>query len=239
MPSSLPKKSAKRAVKKTMSDVPAVGSKEAARILEMRTLPDHKRHGLATAVLILVFLTLGCLAAATLMSEKVNTVVGYAQGLAARLGAAQQQNADLRGQLADIKTMQELATKVMAPPVVPSSLVWNTYTSPNLSLQYPDGYTVVKATNSFPALTIKGDQGRIEIFRMKDFPGGDRSFGLANINVGQSDLDQNIPKEFKSAAPDPSVPNGQPYSVWVYYGTGDAATKAVLDQMVGSIKVVK
>jgi len=196
-------------------------------------------HGLIAIAVILIFLTIGCLAAALLMSEKTTAAVGYAQALADRLTEAQRQNADLSNEVMDFKTLQALSKKAIAPAQVPIDIVWDTYSSPNLSLQYPDGDAVVKATNAFPVLTIKSDKGRIEIFRAKDFPGGDRPFGLKDPIVTQNEIDNNIPKEFKTAMTSPTDSKVQPYSVWIYYNAGDAATKAVLDQAVGTIKVAK
>jgi hypothetical protein len=227
MPGDLAKKPVRRAVKKIQpATVPAPAA-------------DPSRHGLATVTLILLFLTIGCLAAATLMTEKTRAVMDYAQGIAAQLNDSQKQNADLVEQITNLRTLQALAKKVMAPPGVPADIVWDTYASKNLSLQYPDGYTVVKATAAFPVLTIKSDKGRIEIFRMKDFPGGDRPFGFDDATVSQADLDNYVPKEFESAAPNPANPKIDPYNVWVYYGTGDDATKAILDQAVDTINMVK
>jgi|GEM_PF-4165911 len=226
MPNVLPKKPTKRAVKQIQLPTPVLQK-------------NHSHHGLATIAIILLFLTVGCLAAATLMSEKTSAVMTYAQNLAVRLAESQKQNADLVDQLTNFKTLQALAKKVMAPPAVPADMVWDAYASPNLTLQYPDGYAVVKATNAFPALTIKSDKGRIEIFRAKDFPGGDRVFGLKDPIVTQDEIDNNIPKEFKTASLAPENSKVQPYSVWIYYGTGDETTKAILDQAVGTIKVAK
>jgi hypothetical protein len=232
MPSAAPKKPVRRAVKQIQTPIaPATGAAPAAN--------DPSRHGLATVTIILLFLTVGCLAAATLVSEKMKTVEINAQTLAAQLDDSRAQNADLAEEVTNFKTLQALEKKVMAPAAVPADTVWDTYASPNLSLQYPDGYAVVKATAAFPALTIKGDKGRIEIFRMKDFPGGDRPLGFEDATVSQTDLDGFIPKEFKSAAPDPANPKIAPYNVWIYYGAGDDATKAVLDQAASTIKVVK
>jgi hypothetical protein len=231
MPSAMPKKPVKRTVKKIQTPIEPV--------IVAAPVVERPPHGLATATLILIFLTIGCLAAATLMSVKIKSIAGYAQNLAVELNDSRAQNTDMAGQVADLKTLQTLAKKLIAPPAVPADLVWDTYASPNLSLQYPNGYTVVKATTAFPALTIQSEKGRIEIFRMKDFPGGDRPFGFEDTNVTQAELDQYIPKEFKLAAPEPADPKISPYSVWIYYGVGDEATKAILDQAVGTIKVVK
>jgi hypothetical protein len=227
MASTLPKKAAKRAVKQ---DQTAVQPPPA--------LKTGTHHGLATVTLILLFLTIGCVAAAALMSEKTKTLVDYASSLATQLDRSQKQSADLTEEVANLKTLQILSKKVISPAVPPIDIVWKTYSSPNISIQYPDSYTVVKATSSFPALTIKSDKGRIEIFRMKDFPGGDRPFGFEDASVSQGELDNYIPKEFKSAA-NSTDSKVTPYSVWIFYGTGDEETKAVLDQAVSTIKVTK
>lgn len=207
----------------------------------MRPAAGKKHHGLLIFCTILIFLVIGCLAAAFLMSEKLKSVLAYADDAAARLAASEQQKNDISEQLNNIKTLNSLAAKVTAPAASLSDVVWDTYSSANLSMQYPDGYTVVKATSGFPALTIKSDKGKIEIFREKDFPGGSRMLGFSGDDPRppQAEIDEYIPKEFNSApalSPDSKI---QPYSVWVYYGTGDEATKAILDQAVSTIKVVK
>jgi len=232
MPSTLPKKYLKKPAKQVVSPVDLSGAPSSAK--------EQAHHGLAAVTIILLFLTVGCLAAATLISAKMKTVQAYAQTLAAQLGDAQQRNSDLTDQLTTIKTLQDLAKRVAVPASTPApaNIVWDTYASPNISLQYPDGYSVVKASSAFPALTIKSGQGRIEIFRMKDFPGGDRPFGFEDASGTQADLDNYVPKEFKTAS-NSADPKIAPYNVWIFYGTGDEATKALLDQAVASIKVTK
>ena len=232
----MPSAPLKKTVKRTAKKVQFV----AAPVLPSAAPVTHRsHHGLIAIAVILIFLTIGCLAAALLMGEKTKAVTDYAQALADRLTEAQKQNADLSDEVMDFKTLQALSKKAIAPAQVPIDIVWDTYSSPNLSLQYPDGYAIVKATNAFPALTIKSDKGRVEIFRAKDFPGGDRSFGLKDPIVTQNEIDNNITKEFKTAMTSPTDSKVQPYSVWIYYSAGDDATTAVLDQAAGTIKVAK
>jgi hypothetical protein len=225
MPSTLPKKTVKRTVKQNQMAVqplasPSVGS----------------HHGLATVTLILLFLTIGCVAATALMSQKTKSAVDYAGALATQLGHLQKQNADLSEELANLKTLQILSKKTIAPTVDFSDIVWKTYASPNISIQYPSDYTVVKATSDYPALSIKSDKGHIEIFRMKDW--GERPFGFQAADPSQHLIDIYIPKEYLSASSHDNQ-KVEPYSVWVYYGAGDETTKAVLDQAVSTIKVIK
>ena len=210
-------------------------------VLAEAVLPAKNRshHGLAAITVILVFLTAGCLAAVTLVSEKMKTVEVYAQDVAAQLGESQQRNSDLTDQLTTIKTLQALAKRAAMPAAAPPvDVVWATYSSSNITVQYPAGYIAVKATSAFPVLTLKGGNGRIEIFRMKDFPNGERPFGIKSADVTQADIDNYIPKELRSAT-NQADPKVVPYSVWVYYGSGDDAAKAVLDQAVASLKVTK
>jgi hypothetical protein len=234
MPSTPLKKTVKRTVKKVQP--------VAAPVLPSAAPVTHRsHHGLIAIAVILIFLTIGCLAAALLMGEKTKAVTDYAQALADRLTEAQRQNADLSGEVTDLKTLQALSKKAIAPAQVPIDIVWDTYSSPNLSLQYPDGYTVVKATNAFPALTIKSDKGRIEIFRMKDFPSGVRDAGCGASATGMSDveIDSNCPKDMLTTGVDYTNSNVFPYNLWLYYGNADTQTKAVLDEIVASIKVAK
>jgi len=232
MPSAAPKKPVRRAVKQIQTPIaPATGAAAAAN--------DPSRHGLATVTIILLFLTVGCLAAATLVSEKMKTVEINAQTLAAQLDDSRAQNADLAEEVTNFKTLQALEKKVMAPPVVPADIVWDTYASPNLALQYPDGYAVVKATNAFPVLSIKSDKGGMLIFRAKDISQStlpDGIMGTAVLGSGFNDDGFSMERTIIHSAIDPKV---APYNVWIYYGTGDDATKAVLDQAVGTIKVTK
>lgn len=228
MPSEPLKNTVKKTVKKTLPAAPALAAPGLS--------PSH--HGLAAITIILIFLAIGCLAAAMLMSQKIKTLSYYGQTVAASLAASQKKNAELSDDIMNIRTLQELAKMAAAPKTVPADIVWATYASPNISLQYPSDYTVVKATAAFPALTIKSPKGRIEIFRMKDFPGGDRPWGFEE-EITREDFDNYVPHEFKTAAPDPANPKILPYNVWIYYNEGDEATKAVLDQTAASIKVVK
>jgi len=233
----MPSAPSKKPVKGTAKKVQPV----AAPVLPSAPPVRHRsHHGLLAIAIILVFLTVGCLAAALLMGEKTITITDYAQNLAARLNDSQKQNADLSDEVMNLKTLQELAKKVMAPPAVPADIVWDTYASPNLTLQYPDGYTVVKATAAFPALTIKSDKGSIEIFRMKDFPQGVRypACGGSAMSMSDAEIDVNCPKDILTTNIDYTNSSVFPYNVWVYHGN-DTQTKAVLDEIVASIKVIK
>lgn len=233
MPRSLAKKATKKKAEAPVVQEPAI---PAGKILTMKESISPRHHGLAVGFLILLFLVVGCLSAAFLMSQKMKETFSVASLTYAQLAVSEKQKADLREQLDNLRTLRDLSNRI-APAVVPSDVTWETYASSNLSIQYPRGYEVVKASSSFPALTIKSDKGRIEIFRMKDFPNGDRPFGFEDADVSQAELDQYIPKEFKSAAA--ADPKAKPYSVWIYYGDGDETTKALLDQAVSSIKVLK
>jgi hypothetical protein len=236
MPSDLPKKTVKKTVKKIL---PAAS--EPASALTPELSPSH--HGLAAITIILIFLAIGCLAAAMLMSQKIKTLSYYGQTVAAQLTASEKKNADLSDNIMTIKTLQELAKKVAAPITVSGDIVWSTYASSNISLQYPSDYTAVKATADFPALTIKSDKGRIEIFRMKDFPRGVRypAIGATAMGMGgyDAELDANNPKDVLATNIDYTNSSVFPYNIWVYYSDADTQTKAVLDEIVASIKVVK
>ncbi len=228
MPRSLPKRSAKKKI--------AAPVAPAGRILEMKPSRMGWHHGLALGTVILIVVAIGAIAAAVLEYRNLAPAVKYAQNASNRIDELSKQNSDLSQQLTDLRTVNQLAAK--SPP---ADIVLDTYTSPNLSLQYPDGYTVVKATASFPALTIKSDKGRLEIFRMKDFPGGIRPAGCGATAMGMSDedIDKYCPKDMLTTGIDDTNSKVFPYNVWLYYNYADQQTKAIFDQIVASIKVIK
>lgn len=95
-----------------------------------------------------------------------------------------------------------------------------TYTSDSYTFEYPFSFTIEEATESFPALTVRGDSGRVEIFKMSDF--GDRPFGFSGEET-QEELDIYVPKEqFETEG----------YSVWLFYDENSSGeVKAIADSL--------
>ncbi len=85
---------------------------------------------------------------------------------------------------------------------------------------YPSDYKVIPRSENYPVLTVKkGDNQKLEIFKMKDF-GGDRSFDW-------------IPPKKKL-----KVGSGEnQYDVWIYYNSDDTETKHELESIFDSIEV--
>jgi hypothetical protein len=104
-----------------------------------------------------------------------------------------------------------------------------TYSNEQYSLDYPQGYTVIQATESFPALTIKkSDNQRLEIFKMSDF--GDRPFGFEG-NETEQEIDGYVPKESLTIGSD-----DKKFDVWLFYPTGNEDAKNELQQILESIE---
>ena len=95
----------------------------------------------------------------------------------------------------------------------------------DISFDYPITYSVEPGSKSFPVTTVRGESGRIEIFKISDFE--DRPFGFTGGET-QEDIDQYVPKE------DFQV-NG--YDVWLFYSEQDTETQQELQDIVESIKV--
>jgi hypothetical protein len=217
MKRSLPKKPARKSAKKA---VPA------GRILEMRPVPPKKPF--APGVFLLALVAVASLAACAFALEKLGAALAYAEEARMTVAKTSEENAELKGRMTDLKTIEELSKK-SAPPAIPSGLTWKEYSSKNLTLMYPETFEVVKATASFPALSIKSDKGRVEIFRMNDF-GGSRKVGTG---------DEGLPKEAMIAGVPLEQSAIQPYDVWIYHAPGDEQSKAVFSAIANSIKAVK
>jgi hypothetical protein len=234
-----PKKVLKKipAIKKTPPGRLEPRLQPVGRILEMRPAAQ-KPNGISfAAALILILFSVGLLSVAALMAQKLRTMVLISQSALYNLKISEQKNLELTEQINSIRTLQDLAGRVAATAPDFSQQVWENYSSPNLTMQYPYGFETVKASSSFPGLTIKNNQGRIEIFRMKDFPGGERTLDFMNAETTSADFDNLVPKDFLTVPSE--SPAIAPYSVWVYYGNGDEQTKSLLLETVKSIKILK
>lgn len=239
MPRPLSQKPVKRATKKMLpASVPAPSV--SGEKIEIKTMPMAKHHGLLVGNIILVFLVIGCLSAAFLMSEKMKASILVASDAAARLSLSEKGKEELQEELRNIKTLNSLASKVAATDAFSKTIEWETYTSPKLSLQYPRGYEVVK-DDPYLTLVIKNNEARIEIFRYKDFPGDDRVLGFSGDEPApsQTEIDDYIPKAYSDVPVLSADSKIEPYTVWVFYKTGDEGAKAILEQVVSSIKVLK
>lgn len=98
------------------------------------------------------------------------------------------------------------------------------YSSDEYSLEYPSSYSVEEANESFKALTVRGEKGRVEIFKMNDF--GDRPSGFTGEET-QEDIDDYVPKEQLKVAD---------YDVWLFYSENDAQTKSEVQDIAESIE---
>lgn len=229
MPRALSKKSSKRRAK-----APA----PAGRILEMRPVAENRlRSGLTPGLIVLLLVTIGSIAVAAFAFQKLAVVIGYADATASRLASVQQQAADLKERVDNFETLRLLAQKTVESATLvapPSDVVWLDYASKNLSLKYPQGFTVVKATSAFPALTIKNDKGQVMIFRVKDFPGGVLPAAISNrVSEGSTN--------YANLLTVSSTDNAKiaPYNVWMEGPKGDDATEAVLKQIIASVKIIR
>lgn len=226
------KKSVKRTAR-TLSNKKIVPQSEpVGRILEMKPSRIGMHHGLTLGTIILVLVAVGSLAAVTLEYWKMNAAITSANDANSKLAKAMTQNDDLAQRLKAAETINALSVKNS-----PKEIVLKEYTSSNLSLNYPVDYTVEKATNNFPVLTIKSDKGRIEIFRMKDFFGGERT--VVGSEDTEGDVDGSAPKEQLLVGTDLADSRIQPYNAWLYYETSDDEAKTALEKIAASVKVLR
>lgn len=108
-----------------------------------------------------------------------------------------------------------------------------TYSSNKYSFQYPQNYSIEEPTESLPALVVKGEKGRIEIFKNTDFTDpvskalGERSHEYSSSGVEEFES-QYVPKE-KLKVND--------YDIWIFYLAPDDQTKNELNNIVKSITI--
>ena len=107
------------------------------------------------------------------------------------------------------------------------------YIAESYTFQYPEGYTVVPATQSFHALIVeKARNKRLEIFKMSDF--GERPWGFEpeEGEISQAEIDGYVPREMLT------VKSGEnAYDVWLFYGEDDEETKNDLQIIFKSIEI--
>ncbi len=216
---------------RTLSKAPkkkssAKASETAGRILEMRPV---KSRDLFPFMMILLIVAVAGITVAVLSFRRMSDALAYSDRSSAELSVVRAQAAELKNRLTDMQTLQTLASKDAAPPVIIPDGAWQTYSSPNLTLRYPPDFSVTKATASFPALTISNAAGRIEIFRMNDFD------GERGVGTGEGKL----PKETLMVGTDLADSRIQPYDAWLYYRADDAATKSSLEAIAASVKALR
>lgn len=107
------------------------------------------------------------------------------------------------------------------------------YASESYTFQYPEGYTVVPATQSFRALTVeKARNKRLEIFQMSDF--GERPWGFApeEGEISQEEIDGYVPREMLTVGEGENA-----YDVWLFYSEDDEEIRNDLQMIFKSIKI--
>lgn len=216
----------KRSLAKKPSRKAPKAAVPAGRILEMR--PVQPKKPFAPGVFLLALIAVGSLTACAFAFQKLTLALAFADAANSELAKTGAENADLKNRVMDFETLNALSKRTQVT-ALPSDLVWTEYISKNLSLRYPQGYEVIKASGSFPALTIKGDKGRVEIFRMKDF-GGSREVDSGDNGLPQEALMVGAPLE-QSAV--------QPYDAWIYYAEKDEQAKAIFDAIAASVKALR
>ena len=103
-----------------------------------------------------------------------------------------------------------------------------TYSSEKYSFQYPENYTL-ETGDQLNILTVKGSNGKLEIFQMKDF--GDRPWGFEGEET-QEDVDLYAPKETLTVGTE-----DKKYDVWLYYSESDSTTQKELNTIFNSIVI--
>lgn len=102
----------------------------------------------------------------------------------------------------------------------------NSYSNHLYSLEYPQTYTLVEATESEPILTVQNEQGRIEIFDLDDF-GGERIHGFSSSGLEEFEA-KLVPKEKIEK---------DGYHFWMFYTAGDQDTLLELQSIFNSFVV--
>ena len=107
-----------------------------------------------------------------------------------------------------------------------------TYSSDKYTFEYPKTYSIEEPTESLPVLVVRGEKGRVEIFKNADFNDpvskalGERSHEYSSSGIEEFEY-QYVPKE-KLKVND--------YDIWIFYLEGDEQTKNELKNIVKSLK---
>jgi hypothetical protein len=225
----------KRVVAKRILKTKTPPATPVGRVLEMKPSRMGMHHGLTLGTIILFVVVAGSLTFAGLEYKKADSASAAAQSAVIKLAQSAAQNVDLAQRLKDNEALNALAAK--APP---KEIFLKTYSSPNLSLDYPEDFTIVKATNDFPVLTINNKIGGVLIFRSKDFSNPvPQDYSIIDKAMAGTNFYGDNFTVAKTTISVPDNPKAAPYDVWTVNGINDAAAKAVLDKIVASIKVIK
>jgi len=110
---------------------------------------------------------------------------------------------------------------------------WTTYASPEYTFQYPPTYTVEPATDSYRVLKLRGERGRIELWKFSDLP--DRAIDFGDTNPTPEQLNASLPQqEWDVRTSD--VENGKifNYVLWLFYT--DDETRDELQHIANTIR---
>lgn len=100
-----------------------------------------------------------------------------------------------------------------------------TSTHGDYTLEYPDAYTLDEKTEE-GVIIVRGDKGRVEIFRHADFDGM-RIHGFSSSGEEEHEW-KLVPKE--------EMDLGDGYTAWIFFTEGDLETKYELAEILGSWK---
>lgn len=108
-----------------------------------------------------------------------------------------------------------------------------TYASAQYSFQYPQGYAIEESTELPPVLVVRGNKGRVEIFKNADFKDpitkkeGVRLHGYSSSGFDEYESEL-VPKEKLDIGG---------YGVWLFYRKGDVQTMEEVRGIFTSIQV--
>ena len=97
------------------------------------------------------------------------------------------------------------------------SMKLQSYSSDQYHFEYPSTYSIELSAQDTPVLTVRGEEGRIEIFKMEDFD-GNRIHGFSSSGLEEFEA-QLVPKE--------KLEKGD-YTFWIFYLADDQDTSLEL-----------
>ncbi len=100
------------------------------------------------------------------------------------------------------------------------------YSSKYYTFQYPKSYSIEEPTESSRVLAIRGEKGRIEIFKMNDFS-GERITGASS--TGFEEFEYKYTPKMKYIIED--------YAIWIFYLAKDQETEEELNNIYNSFKL--
>jgi len=107
------------------------------------------------------------------------------------------------------------------------------YSSDKYSFKYPSTYLIKEANEFFPALTVKGNKGRIEIFNKNDFQDplslalGERAHDYSSSGLEEFEAEYVPKNKYKKGE----------FGIWLFYKENDKTTKKELQDIFKSIKI--